>query len=240
MRKKMDSSFDIQLAIIWYLIFLFSTTAHEAAHSFVSWKLGDETARRGGQVTLNPIPHIQREPFGMLVVPLLSYAYGGWMIGWASAPYDPVWAHTYPKRAAWMGLAGPAANLILVLAAGILIRAGLAAGIFAAPESIRFTQAVMGAREGVVHGLAVTMSILFTLNLLLLVFNLIPVPPLDGTSWMELILSGRLLEQYRMMVSHPALRTFGILIAWYLMDVIFPPVRLAVINILYSGIVRYG
>lgn len=237
----MNHSIDIQLGIIWYLIFLLSITAHEAAHALASWKMGDTTAWRSGQVTLNPIPHIQREPFGMVIVPILSYAYGGWMIGWASTPYDPAWAEHYPKRAALMGLAGPAANLMLVLIGGILIRAGMAAGIFAAPEKILFTQVVTGGREGVLQGLAAAVSILFTLNLLLLVFNLIPIPPLDGTSWVELILSGRPLEQYRAIVSHSSLRISGILIAWYLMGLIFPPVHLAVINALYLGTGRlYG
>ena len=62
--------------------------------------MGDDTAYRSGQVSLNPIPHIKREPFGTVVVPLLSFAAGGWMIGWASTPYNPQWAHDYPKKAA--------------------------------------------------------------------------------------------------------------------------------------------
>jgi len=80
----------------WYLAFLFSTTLHEASHALVALKLGDDTAHRGGQVTLDPIPHIQREPVGMVVVPIVSYLLGGWMIGWASAPYDPEWAGRNP------------------------------------------------------------------------------------------------------------------------------------------------
>jgi Zn-dependent protease len=120
-----------------------------------------------------------------------------------------------------------------MLAAAILIRVGMAAGIFTAPGQIHFAEVVMGTREGFFHGLAVATSVLFTLNLLLLVFNLIPIPPLDGTSWVELILSGQALNQYRAIISHPGLRMFGILIAWYLMGVIFPPVHLAAINLLY-------
>lgn len=226
---------DIQLGIIWYLIFILSTAAHEASHAFTALKFGDRTAWLGGQVTLNPLPHMQREPFGMVLVPILSYAMGGWMIGWASAPYDPVWAERNPRHAAWMGLAGPAANLGLMIIACVLIRIGLATGFFAAPAEIHFTQAVLGAQPGLSQGLAVGASILFTLNLLLLVFNLIPVPPLDGTSWMELILSGQSLEKYRALIHSSGLRTFGILIAWYAIDLIFPPVHLAVTNLLYAG-----
>jgi Zn-dependent protease len=230
-----DQNVDIQLGIIWYLIFILSTAAHEASHAFTALKFGDRTAWLGGQVTLNPLPHMQREPFGMVIVPLLSYSMGGWMIGWASAPYDPVWAQHNPKQAAWMGLAGPAANLGLVIIAGILIRIGLQTGYFAAPGEIHFTQAVLGTQPGLSHGLAVGASILFTLNLLLLVFNLIPVPPLDGTSSMELILSGQLLQKYRDLINTPAMRMFGILIAWYAIKVIFPPAHLAAINLLYAG-----
>src|SRR5271169_1105799 len=108
-------------AFITYIVFLFSTTCHEAAHALVAKRGGDSTAALGGQVTLNPIPHIRREPFGMVLVPILSYATSGWMMGWASAPYDPNWQQKHPRRAAWMSLAGPAANFALALIAGIIV-----------------------------------------------------------------------------------------------------------------------
>ena len=72
----------IALGLLWYVVFLLSTTCHEAAHALVAKWGGDMTASQGGQVSLNPIPHIRREPFGMVVIfPLLSYAVGGWMMG---------------------------------------------------------------------------------------------------------------------------------------------------------------
>src|SRR5271155_4146749 len=116
------------LGVIWYIVFLFSTTCHEGAHSLAAKIGGDTTAFEGGQVTLNPIPHIRRSPFGMVVVPILSFALGGWMIGWASAPYDPHWQRSHPHRAAWMALAGPAANFTLMLLAAVAIRTGVAFG----------------------------------------------------------------------------------------------------------------
>jgi hypothetical protein len=118
---------------LWYGVFLFSTVAHEAAHAWSALKLGDDTAAKGGQVSLNPWPHVRREPFGMIVVPLLSWFLGGWMIGWASAPYNPEWAKQYPRRAALMALAGPTANLLLVLAAALLIRVGIEWQVFTSP-----------------------------------------------------------------------------------------------------------
>src|SRR5688572_25160812 len=114
------------MAAAWFVVFLFSTTLHEASHAFAAQRLGDVTAYGGGQVTLNPLPHIRREPLGMVVVPLLSFFLSGWMFGWASAPYDPIWAQRSPKRAALMALAGPLSNLLLVLIAGTVLRVGLA------------------------------------------------------------------------------------------------------------------
>jgi hypothetical protein len=99
---------DLAGGLQWFLVFIFSTSWHEAAHAWVAHKLGDSTAYEGGQVSLDPTPHIRREPIGMVVVPIISYLIGGWMIGWASAPYDPRWANQYPRRAALMALAGPA------------------------------------------------------------------------------------------------------------------------------------
>ena len=76
---------------IWFVAFLFSLTCHEAAHAAAAYAGGDRTAYNSGQLTLNPMPHIQREPLGMIFIPLFSYLAQGWMIGWASAPYDPTW-----------------------------------------------------------------------------------------------------------------------------------------------------
>src|SRR5450755_3711119 len=103
--------------ILWYIAFLYSTTCHEAAHAWAAFRLGDPTAFLGGQVSLNPWPHLRREPVGMVVVPVACWVLGGWLMGWASAPYSREWARTYPRRAGLMALAGPAANLCLALAA---------------------------------------------------------------------------------------------------------------------------
>src|SRR5262245_5547412 len=128
----------LALGLIWYIVFLFSTTCHEASHALAAKIGGDPTAFHGGQVSLNPAPHMRREPFGMLVVPILSYLLGGWMIGWASAPFDPFWQARHPRRAAWMSLAGPGANFTLMLIGAVAIRIGIAAGIFHPPASVSF------------------------------------------------------------------------------------------------------
>ena len=110
---------------------------------------GDPTAYHGGQVSLDPRPHIKREPFGMVALPLISVALSGWPFGFASAPYDIHWAMRYPKRAAWMALAGPAGNLLLVLSAAATIRIGSSAGVFAAPGAVSFDQVVTASTSGV-------------------------------------------------------------------------------------------
>lgn len=227
-----DSS-TIVLGLTWFVVFLFSTTLHEAGHAFAAWRLGDPTAYEGGQVSLNPLPHIQREPFGMVLVPLITFALNGWMMGWASAPYDPSWAHNYPKRAGVMAMAGPAGNLLLVLISGVLIRVGIAAGWFYVPASLSFTQIVAG--TGWAEGTAAPLSILFMLNLLLFVFNLLPVPPMDGSAILPMFLSDSANQRYQEILHMPMLSLIGLLIAWKIFPYIFQPILIAVLRILYPG-----
>ena len=115
------------LGFIYYVGFLFSTTCHEASHALAAKLGGDLTAAEGGQVSLNPVPHIRRSPYGMVVFPLLSFfLLNGSMIGFASAPYDPDWARRHPHRAALMALAGPATNFALMLISALVLRVGIA------------------------------------------------------------------------------------------------------------------
>ena len=124
------------LVPIFYVVFLFSTVCHEAAHALVAKWGGDLTAYAGGQVTLDPLPHLKREPFGLVVIPLLSRSTSGSMFGWGSAPFDPYWQIRYPRRAALMALAGPVANLILACVAAVLMHVGVATGVFAATSGV--------------------------------------------------------------------------------------------------------
>ena len=225
----------IALGLMWYVVFVVSTTLHEAAHAFAAMRLGDNTAYHGGQATLDPIPHIQRSPWGMVVIPLASFFMAGWMMGWASVPYDPAWAERYPKRAAKMSLAGPAANLGLVLLSALIIRIGLAVGFFHLPHEVSFSSIVGAESDGIVRGLAVLVSIMFTLNLILFCFNLIPLPPLDGTGIMEFFLEGQAAMKYRRLCSHPNMLILGIFIAWNIFDVIFAPVLNFSLSMLYLG-----
>jgi Zn-dependent protease len=221
--------------IKWYLVFVFSTSLHEAAHAWAALKLGDDTAFRGGQVTLDPTPHIRREPLGMVVVPIISYLAGGWMIGWASAPYNRVWAENHPRRAAWMALAGPASNFMLVIVAGLAIRIGIATQFFDAPGSIGFAHVVDAVGGGFTVFFAKVLSILFSLNLLLGAFNLLPIPPLDGASIPLLFAGGSFAGRLFSFINHPTLRMVGLFAAWRIFDGLYHPIQLYAVNFLYPG-----
>ncbi len=223
---------------IWYAIFLFSLTCHEAAHALAAKLGGDSTAYEGGQVSLNPWPHIQRAPFGTVVIPILSFALSGWMMGWASAPYDPLWQQRYPKRAAWMALAGPLANIALVLVAVAGIFIGAWTSSIHRPTSadeIGFTSIVTASVTGWPGVLARFLSILFSLNLLLATFNLMPLPPLDGHTVVGLFISENAARSFWEFTRNPNFAMLGILVAWKAFDYVFAPVFVTVLKLLYAG-----
>jgi Zn-dependent protease len=226
--------------LAWYIAFLLSVTLHEASHAFAAWRLGDSTAYHGGQVTLDPVPHIQREPLGMVVVPLLSYFTGGWMIGWGSTPYDFAWALRHPRRSAWMSLAGPAANLLLVAICAILIRIGLAVGLVQAPDQVSFTQVISAPERQWLYGPTFFVSILFSLNLILFFFNLLPLPPLDGSGLPLLFMREAQAERYHEFITHPAFSWIGLIVAWQAFGRVFGPLHLLGVNLLYLGVASYG
>ena len=228
----MDS---IILGTGWYAIFLLSLTFHEFAHALAAVKLGDRTAYYYGQVTLDPLPHIRREPFGMVIIPVFSFFLSGWMIGWASTPYDPDWGRTFRKKAALMSLAGPAGNLILVLIAAFIIRIGILAGFFRVPDAVTFDNVTAASSSGLTKGLAVLVSILFSLNLILLVFNLLPLPPLDGSNLFLLFLSDSAAERYRNFLRNPTHSLIGLIIAWQVFGPIFRHIHTFALNMLYHG-----
>lgn len=205
---------------ISYVVFLFSTTCHEAAHAFVAKLGGDTTAALGGQVTLNPIPHIRRSPFGMVVIPLLSFFFSGGMIGWASAPYDPLWERRHPRRAAWMALGGPAANFSLMLLAALGIHAG---------RIFHFLYSETGAPTFLFTVLEITLM----LNLLLGTFNLLPVPPLDGSTAIMLLMDETRAQGYLDWIRSNNYGIAGLLVGLLVFQRVFPYVQSFVLNLLF-------
>ncbi len=226
--------------IFWFVAFLFSTTVHEAAHAWAALQGGDRTAYLGGQVSLSPLPHIRREPIGMLAVPLLTALTQGWAMGWASAPYDPLWADRYPRRAAWMAAAGPAGNFALALLAALLLKAGLATGTFAPPSTIDFSHLVSAggsaAQGGLIAFLAQGLSVLLMLNVILGTFNLVPLPPLDGAAVLGLFLSENAARSLRRLSRAPQFSLVGLLVAWQVFPYVVRPLFGLVIRILHPSV----
>jgi Zn-dependent protease len=224
---------------IWYIVFLFSTVAHEAAHGLAAHLGGDPTAYEGGQVTLDPIGHIKRSPWGMVIIPILTFFQMGWMMGWASVPFDPAWGKRHPRRQALMSLAGPAANFALALIGIVIIKVLLAAQVFDMPYQPTFTQLVREAGEpqagSLVTGLAMALSVLVNLNVLLGLFNLLPIPPLDGAGIAEGLFPKTLGKVYDQMREIPILQFVGLLLAWN----IFPFLSVPAFGILF-GLVHSG
>lgn len=222
--------------LLWFAVFLFSTIVHEAAHALAALRGGDRTAYLGGQVSLSPLPHIRREPIGMLLVPLLTALTQGWAIGWASTPYDPVWAARHPRRAAAMAAAGPAGNLLVALLAFAAIKGGLAVGIFRPPARATFSHLVEAASDdGVLAGVAALVTILLVLNALLLVFNMLPFPPLDGASAVGGLLPERAAVVLRGLTSSPLFSLLGILIAWQVFPYVIGPIFRLLLRLVYPG-----
>jgi Zn-dependent protease len=214
----------IALGFILYVAFLFSTTCHEAAHALVAKLGGDDTAFAGGQVSLNPVPHIQREPVGMVVVPILSLIATGSLFGWASAPYNPEWERRHPRRAAWMALAGPATNYLLMVIAAVGLRLGWHYGwLHENPYTGQqdFATSVLGA--------------FFSLNLLLGTFNLLPVPPLDGSTAIMLFMGESRAHRYLDWLRGNSYAMLGLLLGIVAFRYIYAPIRaVATHYLLYS------
>jgi Zn-dependent protease len=204
----------LALGFIWYVAFLFSTTCHEAAHALAAKIGGDDTAFVGGQVSLNPIPHIQREPWGMVVIPILSLVINGSLIGWASAPYNPEWERRHPRRAAWMALAGPATNYTLMLIAAVALRLGWSQGWL-------HEDAVTGKPDFASSVLVA----FFSLNLLLGTFNLLPVPPLDGSTAIMLFMSETRSQRYLDWLRGNSYAMVGLLLAIVAFRYVYAPIK---------------
>jgi Zn-dependent protease len=222
--------------LLWFAAFLFSTTVHEAMHALAAYRGGDATAYLGGQVSLSPLPHIRREPIGMLVVPLVTAFTLGWAVGWASTPYDPQWAARHPRRAASMAAAGPAGNLLIALVAFGALRLGLAVSVFVAPHRVNFHHLVDAANgSALIMGVGELLTVLLVLNILLFVFNMLPVPPLDGASAITGVLPPRAAQLVRAVNAHPAVSMLGLMMAWQLFPQFARPLFAVLLRLVHPG-----
>ena len=196
--------------VIQILAFALALSVHESAHGWMAERLGDPTARWLGRITLNPIKHI--DPIGTFVFPLMLAVIGAPIIGWAK-PVPFVNRNLRDQRwgPALVGVAGPASNVLF----GALVTAGLLAVKVAVPDFRAVLIAAVGGGPTAISGvLAPLLALLYWLaaiNVVLAVFNLIPVPPLDGSHILAAILPPRLAWQYAQ------IRQYGMIILFVLM-----------------------
>jgi Zn-dependent protease len=218
--------------IVQYVVLIFSMTIHEAAHAWAAMRGGDLTAYHGGQVSLDPLPHIRRSPIGMVVVPIVSYLLQGFVWGWASAPLDPRWAWDHPRKAAWVSLAGPLANLTLALVVAGAIRLAVQGGGLPLEDLFGF-----GNGDGLVTGLGSLLWTLLSLNVLLCVFNLIPIPPLDGAGVLGLFLGERAARSFNELAMQPNVALFGMILIFFAVGRLAIPLAGSLQRLLLTGLV---
>lgn len=206
----------IQQVAVWALPVLFAITVHEVAHGWVARKLGDPTAMMLGRLTLNPLKHI--DPIGTIVVPLILVLAGGVMFGWAKPV--PITAENlrHPKRdMALVAAAGPAANLIMALLWALIMKVALML-----PDGLR--------------GLTLPLTYMgwagININVLLMVLNLLPVPPLDGSRVVAGFLPDPLAWKYSRIEHYGLIILLLLMVSGILGKIMGPPVAI-VQNVLF-------
>lgn len=192
--SNLDAAKIVYSASTWVVPILIAITFHEAAHAFTAWRLGDDTAFRQGRVTFNPLKHM--DPFGTIVLPALLFLTGApFLFGWAKPVPIAYQRLSSPRRdMALVAIAGPLTNVVLAVVSAALIRL---AGLLPEDMALWFVQTLY-------------QSIL--LNLILAIFNMFPIPPLDGSRVVMSLLPKALAWQYA------KLERFGFLI---LLGIIF-------------------
>lgn len=166
-------------------VFIPSVVLHEVSHGVVALWCGDDTAKRAGRLTLNPLRHI--DPIGSIVVPLLLVLSGGPAFGWAKPVPVNIGQLRHPRdQAVLVSLAGPATNIVLAAIAGGVFH-------FVGPQFFFEPNGIFSAPFSVVSEILYYFGII---NVILAVFNLIPIPPLDGSALLERLLPASVLPQY--------------------------------------------
>ncbi len=152
----MDTSF-----ILIILILIMSVVIHEVSHGYSAYLLGDSTAKNAGRLTLNPLAHL--DFMGSIIIPFLAFISTGFVFGWAKpVPYNPYNLKNQRWGDAIVAIAGPASNFAVALIFGLIIRFSAYMGI----SSLLFLEAA---------------QLVVLINLVLMIFNLVPIPPLDGS-----------------------------------------------------------
>jgi len=200
---------DVGHLVTIFAVLLFSLTVHESAHAWSAWRFGDPTAQRLGRISLNPVRHI--DPIGTLLLPLVAFTTGAPIIGWAKPV--PVNGHNLdnPRRDfLYIAAAGPASNLVLAGLASLVMRS-----VPVSPIELGLGPALPVWRIA---------SVAFELNLLLAVFNRVPIPPLDGGNVLAGLLPSGLANLYdRLIRPWGFLLLYALLLTGVLGALITPP-----------------
>ena len=197
---------DLGMMILQYLCLLFSLSAHEAAHAAMANWCGDPSARLLGRMTLNPVKHI--DPLGTAVLPLFAMLSSfPFLFGWAKpVPYNPRNLRNIRRDSVLIGLAGPGANLLLILSTVVVLRL------------VATAVGVVGANPVVIL-LLQTFVYLALINAVLMLFNLIPLPPLDGHHLLEAILPPKAAEQFEKLGPFSLIILFVLVFQFHILDV---------------------
>lgn len=224
--------------IIWFIVLLFSLSFHEAAHAWTSERFGDDTGRLQGRITLNPMAHI--DPVGTIVFPILGFMTGFPLLGWAKpVQTNPLRWREKTKANISVSAAGPISNFILAAIAFIIIKALIIGGVMF-PIGGFFTMIVPvgavfsdAAQPGYLEPLAKFLSVMLMLNVALGVFNLIPVPPLDGSHVLEELLPPAMAGAYEQIRPYGFILLYALLLLGVFSAIFIPVSRL--INILVGA-----
>lgn len=207
----------LQRIAIWALPVLFAITVHETAHGWMALRLGDPTAKMLGRLTLNPIKHI--DPLGTVLVPGLLLMFSGFLFGWAKPVPITYQNLRRPKLdMAWVAVAGPLSNLLMGIFWALVARTGAALG--GVSEDMALFLVYAG-----VAGMFV--------NTLLMVLNLLPLPPLDGGRVVSALLPGRLAWRYDKLEPYGLIILIALLFSGILGKILWPIVT-AVLLLLSS------